>query len=265
MTPQERQLVDELFDRLTTLENAPRDPEAERAIADGLRSAPHAPYALVQTALVQDEALKRADARIRELEAQLGINPEPQRQGGFLDSMRDTIFGRREEPRGSVPSVGSGDRPMGAPPGFGTGTAGQPGGPWAGSQPGAPPQGYGAPPPQGSPGGSFLGTAAAVAAGAVGGALLLGSIRSMFGGQSAYGAQDPYASPGKVGEMPWGGSNPGSGDLARQAGVDDIGRSGLGPSRSLEPGNERTGLFDSNDDDVGGDDVDYDSDGGSDT
>ena len=53
---------DELFDRLATLENAPRDPEAERVIADGLRSAPHAPYALVQTALVQDEALKRADA-----------------------------------------------------------------------------------------------------------------------------------------------------------------------------------------------------------
>jgi hypothetical protein len=203
MTPQERQLVDELFDRLATLENAPRDPEAERVIADGLRSAPHAPYALVQTALVQDEALKRADARIRELEAQLGISPEPQQQGGFLDSMRDTIFGRREEPRGSVPPVGGGgDRPMGVPPGFGTGQGPQPGGPWAGSQPGAPPPGYGAPPPQGSSGGSFLGTAAAVAAGAVGGALLLGSIRSMFGGQSAYGAQDPYASPGKLGEMP---------------------------------------------------------------
>src|SRR5206468_2316172 len=69
MTPQERQLVDELFDRLAALENAPRDREAERAVIDGLDRAPHAPYALVQTALVQDEALKRADARIRDLEA----------------------------------------------------------------------------------------------------------------------------------------------------------------------------------------------------
>ncbi len=68
MTPEERKLVTDLFDRLATLEDAQRDPEAERAIRDGLRQAPNAVYALVQTALVQDEALKRADARIRELE-----------------------------------------------------------------------------------------------------------------------------------------------------------------------------------------------------
>ena len=68
MTPEERKLVTDLFDRLATLEDAQRDPEAERAIMDGLRQAPNAVYALVQTALVQDEALKRADARIRELE-----------------------------------------------------------------------------------------------------------------------------------------------------------------------------------------------------
>src|SRR5262249_1761773 len=78
MTPQERQLVDELFDRLAQLENAPRDPDADRAIADGLRQAPHAVYALVQTALVQDEALKRANARIQELE---GGQPEEPRRG----------------------------------------------------------------------------------------------------------------------------------------------------------------------------------------
>ena len=70
MTPEERNLVTELFDRLATLENAPRDPDAERLIKDGLRQAPNATYALVQTALVQDEALKRADARIRELEGE---------------------------------------------------------------------------------------------------------------------------------------------------------------------------------------------------
>jgi hypothetical protein len=73
MTPEERNLVIELFDRLaTTLEDAQRDPEAERLIRDGLRQTPTAPYALVQTVLVQDEALKRADARIRELESASG-------------------------------------------------------------------------------------------------------------------------------------------------------------------------------------------------
>ena len=65
MTPQEQELVKELFDRLAQLESNPRDPSAERLIADGLRDAPHAIYALVQTALVQDEALKRAPLRLR--------------------------------------------------------------------------------------------------------------------------------------------------------------------------------------------------------
>ena len=89
MTPQERQRVTELFDRLATLETAPRDRDAESAIADGLARAPHAAYALVQTALVQDEALKRADARIRELEgAPLRRAAAP---GGFLDTMRASV------------------------------------------------------------------------------------------------------------------------------------------------------------------------------
>jgi hypothetical protein len=253
MTPQERALVDDLFDRLASLEAAPRDAEAERAIAEGLARAPNATYALVQTALVQDEALKRADARIRELEAQLGIAPEPPRQGGFLDTMRDSLLGRREETRGSVPPVGGSDRPMGVPPGFGAGQSGQ-AGPWAGSPPGGAP-------PQASQGGSFLGTAAAAAAGAVGGALLLGSIRSMFGGQhgpqAAYGGHDPFAPGGKPEGIPWG-SDTGRGDLARQAGVEDIGGSGFGRSRSFEPGSERAGLFGPAEDVEGSDDFDYD-------
>src|SRR5436309_1353740 len=62
MTPEERKLVIELFDRLATLEDNERDPDAERLIRDGLRQAPNAPYALVQTVLVQDEALKRANS-----------------------------------------------------------------------------------------------------------------------------------------------------------------------------------------------------------
>src|SRR5215470_10357529 len=120
MTPQERQLVAELFDRLESLEAERRDPDAERAIAEGLSRAPHATYALVQTVLVQDEALKRADARIRELEANLGIEP-PRENAGFLDNMRDALFGRRDDGRGSVPPGRPGDRPMGVPPGFRTG------------------------------------------------------------------------------------------------------------------------------------------------
>ena len=75
MTPEERELITKLFDRLTPLENAPRDPDAERTIQDGLARAPHAIYPLVQTVLVQDEALKAANAKIEELQAQLGGPP----------------------------------------------------------------------------------------------------------------------------------------------------------------------------------------------
>jgi len=106
MTPQEQEFVKELFDRSAKLESSPRDPAAERVIADGLRRAPQATYALVQTALVQDEALKRANARIEELQAQLGGDEQTQQPGSFLDSMRDAVLGRRD-PRSSVPTVRS--------------------------------------------------------------------------------------------------------------------------------------------------------------
>ena len=110
MTPQERQLIDDLFDRLAKLESAKRDPEAMSAIMQGLRNAPNAVYALVQTTLVQDEALKRADMRIQELEAGAG---QQDQSGGFLDSMRDAIFGQNQQ-HGSVPNVRAPEMPAAA-------------------------------------------------------------------------------------------------------------------------------------------------------
>jgi hypothetical protein len=234
MTPQERQLIDDLFDRLSKVESSPRDPDALAAIAQGLRRAPNAVYALVQTVLVQDEALKRANSRIQELEAQ-GAG-EQQQSGGFLDSMRETIFGQGQG-RGSVPNV----RPPELPnrPAWNTGQAmqqaqnpGQYGQAPYGQQP------YGAPQaPVGGGGGSFLGTAAAAAAGVVGGSLLLGSIRSMMGGgHQSFGDTADHGG-GIEDRRPWGDQS--GGDLARDAGVNDIGSSS---------GNSRAGLLDQNDD-----------------
>jgi hypothetical protein len=103
------------------------------------------------------------------------------------------------------------------------------------------PQGYGQPygapqqPAVGGGGGSFLGTAAAAAAGMVGGSLLLGSIRSMMGG-SHQGFGDTAGLGG--GQKPWGDQS--SSDLARDAGVNDIGSSG-----SRADGGSRAGLLDS--------------------
>jgi hypothetical protein len=224
MTPQERQLVDDLFDRLASLEGKPRDPDAERMITDGLRRAPHALYPLVQTVLVQDEALKRAHARITELEG--GEAPEESR--GFLDTMRDSLFGREDQRRGSVPSVreskwGSGQAAASA---FNNAPA-----------PGAP-----QPEPRG---GSFLGTAAAAAAGVIGGSMLLHGISSLMGGHQAFGSP---SGPDRV--TPWGGDASRS-DLAREAGLDDIGGSGRG-----EAG--RSSLFDDQNGNDDGDPGDFD-------
>lgn len=235
MTPQEAQRVAELFDRLASLEGRPRDPEAERLIADGLQQAPNAVYALVQTVLVQDEALRKADARIRELES----GGETQ-SGGFLDSMRDALFGG-ERPRGSVPPVRPQGAPMGVPPGFGTG-AQRPD--MSQAQPQAPQQG-----------GSFLGTAAAAAAGVIGGSLLLDSIRSMMGGQR-HGMAD--ASAGSA--SPWSNDNASSGELAKDAGLGDVGR---GRERADAPSDQHA--YDTAAADFEDDDADADFDVGGDT
>jgi uncharacterized protein len=240
MTPQERQLIDDLFDRLAKLENAPRDPEALAAISEGLRKAPNAVYALVQTALVQDEALKRANDHIQQLEAELGGGQQQAQSGGFLDSMRDAVFGQNQnQSRGSVPPV----RPPegGSRPAWNTGQAlqqAQGPGPYGQPPYGQQPQPYGA--PQAGPfgggggGGSFLGTAAAAAAGVVGGSLLMNSIRGLMGG----GGHQAFADSGNLGgdNKPWGNDQSG-GDLARDAGVNDIGSGG-------RDNDSRAGLFD---------------------
>lgn len=251
MTPQERQLVDDLFDRLSKLENAPRDPDAVTAISDGLRKAPGAIYALVQTTLLQDEALKRAHNRIQELEA--AHAPEPAQSGGFLDTMRDTLFGGSQS-RGSVPNVppreqrpvwNSGQTMQQTQPGYGQPPYGQA----YGQGPG---QGYGAP-PVGGGGGSFLGTAAAAAAGVVGGSLLLSSIRGMMGGphQQAFGDTNALGDR-SAGGSPWGGNDQSGGSLARDAGLNDI-----GSSRSDE---SRQGFFDQASNDRDNNDQNYDDD-----
>lgn len=238
MTPQERQLIDDLFDKLTKVEATPRDPGAERAIAEASRRAPHALYALVQTVLVQDEALKQAEARIRELSGE-GEAPA----GGFLDSMRNTISGR-----GSVPSVRAGTPDSRWNTGGALAQVQQPASPFN-AQPQAQSQ------PQGG-GGSFLSTAAATAAGVIGGSMLFNALGGMFGGHHSGSASASTMAdvPRDQGSgSPWGGKDNAAGsDLSREAGVNDVG------------GDQRAGLFDDGDqydtadnsdfgDDIGGD------------
>jgi hypothetical protein len=142
MQQQERDLIADLFGRLQQYENQPRDAEAERLIASYVARQPASPYLLVQTVLVQEEALKQAKARVAELEGKASG------QGSFL---------------GNAPRPG----PWGAAPAAAPVPA--PAAPW-GAAPQAP-----------AAGGGFLRSALTTAAGVAGGALLFEGIRNMFG------------------------------------------------------------------------------------
>ena len=97
MQSEERELITGLFGRLQPFESQPRDGEAEALIKDLAARQPAAPYLLVQTVLVQEQALKAAQERIAELEARAGAAPAA---SGFL---------------GSAPKIGPWGATAGAP------------------------------------------------------------------------------------------------------------------------------------------------------
>ncbi len=177
MTPEERQMLSGLFERINAAGATPRDAQAEAFINDSVRAAPFAPYVLAQTALVQQHALEAAAHRIAELEAAAHeAGPQQPEQGSFLGNLGRTIFG--------------GGAPSGPPrPGYD---------PNAYERGPAPQQNYGSPPPSqyaaprpgpwgGAPaagGGGFLQNAMSTAAGVAGGVALGNLLGGLFGGHS---------------------------------------------------------------------------------
>jgi hypothetical protein len=200
MTPEERQMLGGLFQRVNSAAATQRDPEAESFISDAVRAAPHAPYVLAQTVLVQQQALEAAANRISQLEAvaQQGAE-QSQEHGSFLGNLGKSIFGggpsapprpdydqqayqrppsryAPQPPQGypSQPQGYAPPQPQGYPPQQPQGYPPQPG-PW-----GAPPQ------PQGG-GGGFLQNAASTATGVAGGVVLGNLLGGLFGGHSGGG------------------------------------------------------------------------------
>jgi hypothetical protein len=182
MTPQERDLITHLLERLAQAGGQPKDAEAEGLIRQAVAAQPDAPYYLVQTVLIQDMALSNAQGRIQALEQQLAAaKPAPSQPTSFLGG----LFGGGAASAGSVPAAGPWSRPAASPP------QAQPQPPQGQGQPayGQPAYGqpaYGQPmmgqPMMGMGGGSgFLRSAATTAAGIAGGALLFEGIQSMFG------------------------------------------------------------------------------------
>jgi hypothetical protein len=173
MTPEERDLVGGLFQRLREADTAPKDREAEEFIRCQTAELPAAPYLMAQTILVQEHALQNAQARIAELERQCAEARQPQPQSGsFLGGLigggpwaRRTDAGTQPPrgwsqaaPAGSVPQAGTMPPPYGAPAPYPTTAA-------------LPP----------TAGGGFLRSALTTAAGVAGGALLFQGIEGLLG------------------------------------------------------------------------------------
>lgn len=174
MTPEERQLITDLFERMRGYDTPEKDRDAERLISQSVRANPDAPYLLVQSVLVQEQALQQANERMQDLEQRVREleGPPGRSSGGFLGGGRGASRG------GSVPQVGARATPL--PYGSETRSS-----PWGGQSQGAasPPPGA---PAQGGGGGGFMRTALSAAAGVAGGMLLADGIRNMMGGGAAH-------------------------------------------------------------------------------
>jgi uncharacterized protein len=191
MTPEERQMLSGLFQRVNAAAATSRDAEAESFINDAVRAAPHAPYVLTQTVLVQQQALEAAANRIAELEAAARQGAEQsQEHGSFLGNLGKTIFGggAPSAPPRPNPDPQAYQRAPAPPPPQGY-APGQPQGYAPAQPPGYPPPPQGYPPqpgpwgqPQPSRGGGFLQNAASTAAGVAGGVALGNLLGGLFSG-----------------------------------------------------------------------------------
>lgn len=148
MTPQERELLESLANRIANTPSPQKDPEAEALIRERIGSRPDALYILAQTALIQEIALNQANSRL-ELQQRLAAQGAPQ-HASFLGR----LFG--------APQAAYAPRPQYAP----QQPYPQPYQPAYPSQPGA--------------GSSFLQSAAATATGVAAGALAFEGIEALL-------------------------------------------------------------------------------------
>jgi hypothetical protein len=190
LNPDDRRAIEGLFDRLAEVERrgTARDPEAEALIRAEIARQPWAPYYMAQTVLVQEQALKMAEERISELEAQLRRRPND-----FLGG----LFGGREAPQ--QPRT----------------PARRERGPWDRDE------------RQADNRGGFLAGAAQTALGVTGGLLLGSAIASMLGAGAAHAGeagadQDADQQDNDAGQQDNDNGDPGDNDF----GGDDLGDGG---------------------------------------
>jgi uncharacterized protein len=174
MTPDERNLIMGLFDRMRSHGAIEKEREAEALINGEVRKIPDSAYMLVQSVLVneqivasQQERVEQLETRVRELEARAPA-AQPSGGGGFLGG----LFGGGSRPQPtsvptSRPAVPA-NSPWGQPaPQYQQG----------GYQPGGMPMQQAAPQ---RAGGGFMAQAMTTAAGVAGGMLAANAISNMM-------------------------------------------------------------------------------------
>ena len=99
MTSEERTLISTLFDRLNSAAAQPKDSQADEYIRTKVSQQPSAPYLLVQSTLVMQQALTAAQTRIADLEKQLAAaqRPDEESSGSFLSGVAN-LFGVGQSP-----------------------------------------------------------------------------------------------------------------------------------------------------------------------
>lgn len=187
MTPQEKDLIQGVFDRLARSGVGQKDAEAARMIQDQVQRIPDAAYGLVQAVIVQEMGLNQATTRINELQRQLDEMRAASAGAGSGGFLGGSPWGG-----GSVPRSGQ-SQPAYAPA--------APASPQQ-SPAYAPPSGPWGQPQQPSPAGGFLRNAATMAAGVAGGTLIAEGLSSMFGGHRFGGGFGGGLASGS----PWGGA-----------------------------------------------------------
>jgi uncharacterized protein len=147
MTAQEQQLITDLADRIRNAPAPQIDRDAYDLILHTIGTRPDALYILTQTVLIQEMALKQAQAQLEDLKRQTSYQTGPPQQGGFLP-------GSQQYPPSGYQNSGYQNA------------------------------GYAAPPPLPSSGGgfsNFLHNAATTAAGVIAGEIAFDSLSSLFG------------------------------------------------------------------------------------
>lgn len=226
MTPDERQLLTGLFDRVRTAANTPRDRDAETLIADAVRVQPYAPYLLAQTVIVQEQTLTAAAARVEQLEARVreleSAAPSTPAASSFLGGIGKSIFGGGEPARPApAPVTPSPWNRAGAAPQ----AQGFPGAAPAYAPQSQQPQAWQQPQAAPAAGGSFLKSALGTAAGVAGGVMLANSLGNMFGGHQQHNA---FGQGGDNNQANFGGGSGSGGSLLddrSQSGADHYGSS----------------------------------------